>query len=98
MDTFYLTDTNNRAVKITEQDHRACKCMLILLCKLNKSMVVNDRIRVNSLPNNKFLGCSKLRAFADSKCWLPAISPFPTMFSKGCLFRVAKSRDCALKS
>ena len=22
------------------------------------------------------------------KCWLPAVSPFPTMFSKGLLFKV----------
>ena len=59
----------------------------------------------NSLPNNKILDCSKLKAFTDDKinvtkklkfwfgkdrkhcgkrrkCWLPAFSPFPTMFSK----------------
>ena len=28
------------------------------------------------------------------KCWLPAFSPFPIMFSKGCMYRVNKSRDC----
>ena len=33
--------------------------------------------------------CGKRR-----KCWLPAFSPFPTMFSKGFFFRVIKSRDC----
>ena len=27
------------------------------------------------------------------KCWLPALSPFPKMFSKAFLFRVNKSRD-----
>ena len=27
------------------------------------------------------------------KCWLPAFSPFPTMFSKGFFFRVVKSWD-----
>ena len=32
--------------------------------------------------------CGKRR-----KCWLPAFSPFPTMFSKGFFFRVVKSRD-----
>ena len=31
------------------------------------------------------------------KCWLPAFSPFPTMFSKALSFRVIKSWDCALK-
>ena len=28
------------------------------------------------------------------KCWLPAFSPFPTMFSKSCFFRVVKSGLC----
>ena len=28
------------------------------------------------------------------KCWLPAFSPFPTMFSKVFLFSVVKGRDC----
>ena len=32
------------------------------------------------------------------KCWLPAFSPFPTLFSKGCFLRVVKSRDCVVKS
>ena len=30
------------------------------------------------------------------KCWLPAFSPFPTMFSKG-FFKVVESRDCVVK-
>ena len=37
--------------------------------------------------------CGKRR-----KCWSPAFSPFPTMFSKGFLYRVVKSRDCVVKS
>ena len=32
------------------------------------------------------------------KCWLPAFSPFPTMFSKGFLYRFLKSHDCVVKS
>ena len=32
------------------------------------------------------------------KCWSPAFSPFPTMFSKGFYFRVVKSPDCVVKS
>ena len=32
------------------------------------------------------------------KCWLPAFSPFPTMFSKGLIPRVVKSRDSVVKS
>ena len=31
------------------------------------------------------------------ECWLPAFSPFFTMFSKGFLYRVIKSRDCVVK-
>ena len=37
--------------------------------------------------------CGKRR-----KCWLPAFSPFGTMFSKALLFRVFRSRDCMIKS
>ena len=32
-----------------------------------------------------------------SKCWLPAFFPFPTMFSKGFFFQVAKSQDFVVK-
>ena len=32
------------------------------------------------------------------KCWLPAFSPFPIMFSKGFSYWVIKSRDCVIKS
>ena len=37
--------------------------------------------------------CGKRR-----KCWLPAFSPIPTVFSKAFLFRIVKSRDCAVQS
>ena len=29
-------------------------------------------------------------------CWCAAVSPFPTMFSKGFFLRVVKSRDCVI--
>ena len=32
------------------------------------------------------------------KCWLPAFSPFPTVFSKAFPLRVVKSLDCVVKS
>ena len=32
------------------------------------------------------------------KCWLPAFSPFPTMFSKSFFLRVVESWDCLVKS
>ena len=31
------------------------------------------------------------------KCWLPAFSPFPTMFSKGFFLKVVKSQGCVEK-
>ena len=31
------------------------------------------------------------------KCWLPAFSPFPKMFSKASFLRVIKSQDCVEK-
>ena len=37
--------------------------------------------------------CGKRR-----KCWLPAFSPFPTMFSEGFFPRVIKSWDCVVKT
>ena len=36
--------------------------------------------------------CGKRR-----KCWLPAFSPFPTMFVKGHFISVVKIRDCVVK-
>ena len=31
------------------------------------------------------------------KCWFPAFSPFPTMFSKGLFLRVVKSQHRVVK-
>ena len=76
---------------------------------------------VNSLPNDKIVDWSNLKASADDKiyitekievgfgtgrkhigkrrkCWFPAFSTFPIMFSTGSFFRVNKSQDCVLKS
>ena len=36
--------------------------------------------------------CGKRR-----KCWLPAFSPFPTMFSTAFFLRVVRSQDCVVK-
>ena len=33
-----------------------------------------------------------------SKCWLPAFSPFPTVFYKDVFFRIIKSWNCVEKS
>ena len=32
------------------------------------------------------------------KCWLPAFSPFPAVFSKALFFMVIKSWDCVVNS
>ena len=82
----------------------------------------STRLLIDSLPNNKIVDWSNLKAFADDKinvteklkftcfekhrkhhgkwrkCWLPAFSHFPILFSKGSFFRVIKSQDCVVKS
>ena len=40
------------------------------------------------------LGNGRKHSGKRRKCWLPAFSPFPTMFSKDFFFRVVKSQDC----
>ena len=83
-------------------------------------MVYSTLTEINSLPNDKILDWSKLKAFADNKitmneklkfalksvgkncgkrrkCWLPAFSSFPTMFSKVLLIR-GRCQDCVVKS
>ena len=44
-----------------------------------------------------FKGREEIIGGKRRKCWLPAFSPFPTMFSKGFAHRGFKSRDCAIK-
>ena len=41
-------------------------------------------------------GMSRKHCEKRRKCWLPAYSPFLTMFSKVLFFRVDKSRDCVV--
>ena len=43
-------------------------------------------------------GISRKHCGKRRKCWSPAFSPFPTMFSKGFSFRVVESLDCVVKS
>ena len=44
------------------------------------------------------LGMDRKHCVKRRKCWLPAFSPFPAIFSRGFFFRVVKSRDCVVKS
>ena len=57
----------------------------------------DDRIKVNK--NLKYgLGRMENIVGNGEKCWLPAFSPFPTIFSISLLPRVVKSLDCLVKS
>ena len=51
----------------------------------------DDKINVN-LKTEILFGIGRKHLWKRRKCWLPAFSPFPTMFSKGLFFRVVKSR------
>ena len=67
---------------------------------------ISDRLKFKAFADNKInvteklkfvLGKGKKHFEKRRKCWLPAFSPFPTMFSKVFSFRVIKSRDCVVK-
>ena len=44
------------------------------------------------------VGKSRKHCGKRRKCWLPAFSPFPTLFSKTFFSRGVKSLDCVVKS
>ena len=119
MKTKYIRNYPNGQSKCGEQRRPLVENVKLLSCVTNLSPRVL-KSRFNSLPNDKILETSKLKAFADDKinvtqklnflfgksrkhcekrrkCWLPAFSPLPTMFSKACLLRVVKIWDCAGK-
>ena len=50
------------------------------------------------LPGPACFGKGRKHCRKRRKCWLPAFSPFPTMFSKGFLYKVIESRDCVVKN
>ena len=48
--------------------------------------------------NDDFCLCKGRKyCWKKRKCWLPAFSSFPTMFSEGFLLKVIKSRDYVVK-
>ena len=54
--------------------------------------------KLNITKKLKFvLGKSRKQCRKRRKCWLPAFSPFPTMFSRGLFIRVVKSKACVVK-
>ena len=59
--------------------------------------LVDDKIIVTK--KQKFtLGRAESIVGKRRKCWLPAFSPFPTMFTKAFLSKGVKSRDCLVTS
>ena len=61
---------------------------------LSKLKAFGDN-EINVTENLKF-GKGRKHCGKRRNCWLPAFSPFPTMFSKGFFLRVVKSRDCVV--
>ena len=92
-----LQDTSTKPITITLDDHH------LTLYHTPKSL---DSSKLKAFQDDKIYVCEKLNWFGKGrkhigkrrKCWLPAFSPFPSMFSKGILIRVVKSRDCVVKS
>ena len=60
-------------------------------------VVADNKINVTNLKIEMFFGKCRKHCGKRRKCWLPAFSPFPTMFSKGFVHRVFKSQDCVVK-
>ena len=51
----------------------------------------------NVTQNIKLVFCKVEKIPGNRKnCWLPAFSPFPTMFSKGCSLKGIKSGHCVV--
>ena len=72
----------------------------------SNGLTLSNAGSLNSLPNNKILGVTKLEAFADSKSndakmrislFDTSIFTFLTVFSKAFFFRVLKSQDCVVQ-
>ena len=77
-------------------------------------LTLSQRLFLNSLPNDKILDLLKLKSFANDKINVTKKLKFVlgrventvekgenachTMFSKGLLYRVIKSRNCVVKS
>ena len=59
--------------------------------------IADDKINVTEKLKFDF-GKGRKHYGKRRKCWLPAFSPFPTMFSKGFFSKVVKSQGCVLES
>ena len=61
---------------------------------------IGEKISLNSPTHAhsfKFIEFDNVFTFKFTFLWLPAFSPFPTMFSTGFFPRVVKSQDCVVK-
>ena len=77
------------------------------LSHLDINILPNDKIKALSkftaFADNNIIMTQKLKlcwgkhAGKKRKCWSPAFSPFPTMFSKVFFSRGVKSRNCVVK-
>ena len=68
--------------------------------QIAKALAIPSVFVENSQAKNADFSLSQGRKHRGKwrKCWLPAFSPLPTMFSKGLFLRVLKIRDCVVKS
>ena len=107
MQKIKLTKEQKVSVQVSMQD--LCRLILVntfctcIKCLPNSNILDQPKskafadAKTNWLKNSNLFWerkhCGKKR-----KCWLPAFFPFPTMFSKGFLPWVVKSRDFEVKS
>ena len=70
-----------------------------LNCKANQDSECNCRRKNKCTWKIEIcFGMGRKHCVKRRKCWFPAFSPFPTVFSKGFSFRVVKIRDCVVKT
>ena len=69
-----------------------------------KPGLVWERVTVSCRQQNKHdskikicFGKGRKHCGRSRKCWLPAFSPVPAIFSKGLYLTVVKSQDCVVK-
>ena len=70
--------------------HDPCNLILNIPCICRRPNKRNLKIEICF--QHAIKQCRKRR-----KCWSPAFSPFPTMFSKVFYLRVVKTRNCLVK-
>ena len=79
---------------------KAVDCLTLYQTTNFRLVQIENICRRQNERDSKFKICLGKRRHCGKrrKCWLPAFSPFLTMFSKGFFPKVIESRDCVLKS